>query len=254
MITQDGAEVTTGGGGGSFVPTSRTIAGLDLTIDRSASELQASLGLLTVPSLASSSGWTVVNGSGAASITIGAARVSLGTGVVPGGFANNPRISRPHGQSSFSVDAKARIKSWSGGNSPNVYAHFRIGRGTSGAEGFLVYVRGDGGGLSVGLNADTVSGGGAIGTASPSRADIAGGQFWTRIVVGPTGASAYYGVGAAGVEPASWLVIGSTTSTLSWRSDWISHVGVLLDAIGGGSPDIATVDWDSISARVLGLP
>lgn len=241
-------------GGGGGVPSSRTIAGLPLSSDIATSDLNAALTLITVPSLASSTGWTLVSGSGTATITGGAARVSLPASTVPGSYGNNPKISRSHGQSSFSVDARARIKSWSGGNSANVYAHFRVGRGTSDAQGFLVYIRGDGGSTCVTFAADTVSGGGAFGTASPSRADLTGGQFWTRIVVGPSGASAYYGIGVAGAEPTSWLVIGSTTSTSSWRSDWISQIGVLLDAIGGGSPDTVTIDWDNISARALGLP
>lgn len=260
--------VLQGGGGGGSLPDTPVAVLLDAASPNTFVALdgtgageslqpaaaQSLLELTTTLPLASSSGWTLSNGSGAVSITGGAARVQLGAGVVPGSFTNIPAIARPHGQSPFAVDVRARIKAWTGGDFTNVFAHFRVSNGTLGGQGFLLYVRGDGG--DVGFLADSISGGGVIsfGSQISSRAEVASGQFWTRIMIGPSGASAYYGVGVAGAQPTVWKAIASTTSTASWRSDWLSQVYVGLDSIFGGSGDAVTVDWDSFSASALGLP
>jgi hypothetical protein len=78
VITQDGAEVTTGGGGGSFVPTSRTIAGLDLTVNRDALAMRYALRPLSVDAIPSATPWVTRNGEGAYA---GTATVNVGGSV-----------------------------------------------------------------------------------------------------------------------------------------------------------------------------
>lgn len=73
-----------GGGGSSSVPTTRTLAGLDLSADRSASAMLAAIGAAssqtartTTYDFASSTGWTLTNNSGTASITGGVLRLAV---------------------------------------------------------------------------------------------------------------------------------------------------------------------------------
>lgn len=233
----------------SFVVTDALGAG-DTAAPDEAREL---LELVNVPSLASSAGWTTENGLGAASITGGAARVALTAGVPTGVvWANYAKVTRPSLQAVFAVEFRARIKSWTGGNSAAVFLGIGLRRGTSGIEGLFASIRGNGG--LVDLYGESLSGGGALATtAAPSRGDISGGQFWVQLLLCPTGVALAYGVGTAGAFPTVLTYVGSVASTAGWRSGWLAQMTLSLGATGGGSPDNCTVDLDNISTRVLGL-
>lgn len=233
----------------SFVTTDALGAG-DTSSPSEAREL---LELVNVPSLASSAGWTTENGLGAASITGGAARVSLTAGVPTGVvWANFAKVTRPSTQAAFAVALRARIKGWTGGNDAAVSLGIGLRRGVGGIEGLFASIRGNGG--LVDLYGESLSGGGALATtAAPARGDIAGGEFWVELLLCPTGVSLAYGVGVAGAEPTVWTYVGSVADTTGWRSDWVSQITLSLGATGGGSPDNCAVDLDNISTRVLGL-
>lgn len=233
----------------SFVVTDLFGAG-DTSSPAEAREL---LELVNVPSLASSAGWTTENGLGAASITGGAARLSLSAGVPTGVvWANHAKVTRPSTQAPFAVALRARIEAWTGGNDAAVFLGIGLRRGTLGIEGLFASIRGNGG--LVDLSGESLSGGGVLATTgAPARGDIAGGQFWVQVLLCPTGPALAYGVGVAGAEPTVWTYVGSVADTTGWRSDWVSQITLSLGATGGGSPDNCDVDIDNISTRVLGL-
>lgn len=100
---RDNATVLSGLGG---VPTSRTLAGLSLAADRSASDLLTPLDAARVTSwdFSSATGWTLVNGSGAASI---------GSGVVTFTTASGVSTSAPNAPSA-TVAIPAGVDPWRG--------------------------------------------------------------------------------------------------------------------------------------------
>ena len=221
-----------------------------------AAQVRSILGIATTPPLTSSAGWTLRAGAGGATITGGVARLTLGSGVVPGAWSAQPAAAYPHAITGrppfFSVDAVARLATLTGGNSSDVYVSFGLRTGASGtASGFLVNFRGDGN--STFGYADTIGANASFGAGAPGRSNLAGGQFWARLVIFGGTVYAYYGVGSAGAEPTSWTLIGSSANVSNVTPASIGALTFAVDAGGGGSPTAITVEWDSISARLVGI-
>lgn len=195
--------------------------------------------------LQATTGWTTRGGSGTAAVTSNVARFTLATSAVPGSWTNVPMVARPHHIDPWDIDVRGRIAAWSGGNSADVFVAFGIRRGSSGNEGAFVNIRGDGG--TVDLYTETVAGTGSKGfTTVPVRADISGGQFWCRIAIrGPT-ICAWYGIGTGGLEPTEWIMISATSITTAHQTSYLANAVMTLDAVGGGSPDDVTVDFDNV--------
>jgi hypothetical protein len=222
-----------------------------------AAEAQALLGLLTVAPLTSPSGWTLRAGAGGATITSSVARITLASGVATGSWSLQPAAGYPYALANaapphYAIDARARVAAWTGGDSTGVYASFSLRLGTASSSSLSVSIRGDGG--AVFGYADVISNNGLIGSpASVSRATIAGGQWWVRIVVVDSVIYCYHGTGSAGAAPTSWTLLGSTTNMTGVAASTIALMMVNADG-GAGAPDNVTIDFDNISARLVGLP
>ena len=238
-----------GGGGSVTAEAVAEVLGDALAGEGVADGVREILELIITPSLASATGWTTTNGSGTASITSNVARLQLGSGVTTALWANHAKVTRAHGLNPFASSLRCRVAAWTGGDSGNVYLALGMRAGTSSNEGLFANIRGNGGALT--LYAESVSGGGSLGSSSPSRSDLAGGQFWVRLDLTPHGPALFTGVGSGGAEPPRWNVVGSSTSTAGWRSDWLETITLSLGAGGGGSPDNVTVDLDNITVRGL---
>lgn len=208
------------------------------------------LGLYSEYSLAASPGaWTLNNGSGTATITGGKARLSLNTGIIPGAYANQVKIYTPSIQNTWSVDLRARMASLSGGNNGAVYASFGVRSGTGG-QGVFANIRLDGGVVAVSCYTDTISGGGSKGDSNAvTRANMTSGNLWMRFAINGASIVLFYGIGVAGAMPTEWDVVGSTTSTASWKASYMNTIIMALDAVSPGSPDAVTIEWDSITTR-----
>lgn len=237
-----------------------TIVGLDAAgVGAALSQAQARalLGLATVAPLTGTAGWTLRNGAGGATITSNVARLTLATGVATGTWSLQPAACYPHGLNAapphFAIDARARLKAWTGGNSSAVYTSFSIRLGTAAPDALSVSIRGDGGWNAVFGYAVTISNNNLIGSpANVSRATFTSGQWWTRVVVVGSTIYCYHGTGSAGAPPTTWTLLGSTTTMTGVTAASIALLAVSLDG-GSGSPDDVTIDWDNISARLVGL-
>lgn len=259
------------GGGGATLPDDpaavlldagnpSTIVGLDAAgVGAALTQATARqlLGLATVAPLTGTAGWTLRNGAGGATITSSVARLTLATGVATGSWSLQPAAGYPHGLDAapphFAIDARARLKAWTGGDSSSVYTSFSIRLGTAAADALSVSIRGDGGANAVFGYANVIGVNGLIGSAaSVSRATFTSGQWWTRVVVVNSTIYCYHGTGSAGAPPTSWTLLGSSTNLTNVTAASIALLMVNADG-SGGAPDDVTIDWDNISARLVGL-
>lgn len=213
------------------------------------------LGLTWDLPLGSSAGWTLRAGDGAAAIVGGAARLSLGAGVVPAAWANQPMGAYTHGRSLAGIDLCARLSSWTGGNAANTFAALGLRLGAAGATGLFANVYGDGSRVElfgVGVSGDG-GGGTSFGNVALNRATVASGQWWVRLVLSGFGATLYQGTGVAGAPPSSWSWVGGVASGAGWSTSTIGAVVADVNANGGGSPDAMQVEWTSVSIVAPGL-
>ena len=205
--------------------------------------------------LTSEDGWTLRDGSGTAEVTGGVVRLTLGSGVAPGSYANVPFAGIAHGivgrHPLHSLDAVARIKTFSGGNSNQVYAGFGLRQGTAATDGLVVQVRGDG--LNTFGYSENISNSGTIGfNTGIGRSTIAGGRFYQRLTINDGTIRTMYGVGIAGAEPTTWTVLGTETTMTAVTVDVLSKLAFTLDG-GSGSPTDVTVEWDKVKISIVGL-
>jgi hypothetical protein len=264
--------IVAGGGGGASLPTDDPSSLLEDPASPSrffvtnaagngalatAAEAQALLGLLTVAPLTSPSGWTLRAGAGGATITSSVARITLASGVATGSWSLQPAAGYPYALANaapphYAIDARARVAAWTGGNSADVYASFSIRLGTAAPDALSVSIRGDGG--AVFGYANVIGSNSTIGSAAiVARGTIAGGQWWVRIVVSGATIYCYHGTGSAGAQPTTWTLLGTSTTMTNITSESIALLMVNADG-GAGAPDAVTIDWDNISARLVGLP
>jgi hypothetical protein len=248
------------GGGSSPVAaadiTDAGAKGIELIKTADTSAALVSLGLKYVAPLSSTAGWTLRNGSGAAAITGGKVRLTINASTPDGGWSGVPFANIAHGisgrWSKFSIDAVARLATFTGGNSADVYAGFGL-RSNSIVDGIVLQARGDGGSYAVFGYAETIGPAGTVGTASPLRAVIASGQWWQRITFSDGTLRLYYGTGSAGAEPTAWTEVGASTTLTGITPTNIGYVGFTLGVGGSGSPDNVTVEWDNIKVSMVGI-
>ena len=125
------------------VPTTRTIAGLDLSTDRSAAALVAALqsAARTLPeSLPVGATWTASNGLGTA--TASTLTLTLPGSTVTSTDAARPYLSAPHGRNAWQMEVTARLAAFTGG-STTTWTALLIAN-ASAAKWILAQARGDG--------------------------------------------------------------------------------------------------------------
>ena len=232
----DNAILRADGTGGS------TVKGSAATVDDSGNVSAANVGAKTIPTSAST-GWTLTNGSGTASVTGGDLVLSLNSATVPGSWANTPRGSYSHGRGPYGIVMRVRLAALSGGDSADVYLAIGLRRASDGA-GWFANIRGNGGYFNLWDGSDRG------GSAGINRAALAAGTLWVQIVYSNGVTSLYTGTGAS--EPASWDLVVLSPTVTAFGSDRIAVVTASLDAVGGGSPDTVSVSWDNITVRALG--
>ena len=222
------------------VATSRTIAGLDLSANRTAAEMMTALGLLWTPSLTSLSGWTDVS-SGAGSVAVAGGAL---TGTIPGSTAPvNVAAATIPWAATDCFDVRARVQI-SGSTGADAKAHLRVMY--SGA-GFLIVADGAGGLAlirTLGLFA-------SLATATGRPVD---GTGWVRFRVVGQRMTLWYGTGIGAAEP------GATDWTLLYDADDAAllaisgptdlHVGGQNDS-GGGLSGATDFVWRTILVRSL---
>ena len=198
-------------------------------------------------SLASADDWTLRDGDGTAAITGGVARLTLGTGVVPGPWADVPLISQGHGKDPWNVDVRARIAAWTGGDEGDVFVSFGLRRGTAGNNGLFLNLQGNNGG---GTSFYREMGGSAIIAAvSLARAVLVAGTLWLRLSIRGGVIAAYHGVGVGTAEPTDWTCAYSGVPMTVTPGSYVSQVVMALDAINDGSADNVTVDFANIRVQ-----
>jgi len=258
------------GGGGATLPDDpaavlldagnpSTIVGLDAAgVGAALTQATARqlLGLATVAPLTGTAGWTLRPGVGGATITGGAVRLTAPLSTPDGGWTGVPLAAYPHGivgrYPLFALDAVARLKTFTGGDGNDVYAGFGPRIGSSAVDGFVLQVRGNG--TNTFGYAEVISTGTTIGfTTGIGRSTIAGGQFWTRVVLFNGYVRFFYGTGSAGAEPTSWTELGSSSTLTGVTPTNTAYLEFTLGLTGGGSADAVTVEWDNVSASVVGL-
>ena len=134
-----------------------------------------------------------------------------------------------------------------------VTAGFGLRVGSSAVDGFVLQARGNGGSNSLFGYAEVIGPAGTVGTASPLRATLASGQFWQRVVLFNGYVRFFYGTGSAGAEPTSWTELGSSSSLGGVTPTNTAYLECTLGLGGSGSPDAVTVEWDNVSASIVGL-
>ena len=195
------------------VPTTRTVGGLDLSADRSASALLAALYPATTVSLASSSGWTTRNGeggSGTSSVNTGTE--SLDFTCTSAGSQVYTTIGRAPPASPPIFDLRSRISAFSSSSSGDSLS---MGVGDALASSIYLNVS-----ITGNDNCSAFSSSGNPGS-TVSVVGAGDGQGWFRLVViAGQQAAAYIGIGSAGAEPTTWTPVGYVQLAAGGRSAW----------------------------------
>lgn len=229
------------------VQTSRTIAGLALSSDISASALNTALGTssgLGVRTAIADTGWT--------DVTTGTASIS--------------RVSAVH---TLSVNANASAREYratiSTAECPaiEVMGRFQLTTGNPAAGtgwatsiwlsnvaetyGFVCQVhetqkvglyKGDGSMTLV-----------AVSSGSVSLTSLA----WLRLVVTPSYAAAYYGTSGSSTPPTTWILAASAATTVATLADsYLTQVSIRTQRTNTGSGTYTT-EWQNLQWRILGV-
>lgn len=262
-------DVEVGGGGASLpddpaavlldVASPSTLVGFDAAgvgAALSQASARALLGLAKVAPLTGTTGWTLRPGVGGATITGGKVRLTAPLLVPDGGWTGVPLAAYPHGITGRhplqSLDAVARLATFTGGDNANTFAGFGVRVGSSAVDGFVLQVRGNG--SNTFGYAEVISTGTTIGfNLGIGRSTIAGGQFWQRVTLSDGVVHFYYGTGSAGAEPTTWTELGSSSTMTNVTAASVAYLEFTLGLTGGGSADNVTVEWDNVSASIVGL-
>lgn len=223
------------------VLSNRTVAGLDLSADRSVAAVNASLNSRNEFSL--DSGWTDVISSG--SITRAGGVTTLG--VTSGGLVRQHRatLSTPE---SPNIEIIGRFVVTSAIPPPTVWHTALMLADENINYGFMVLVfdnagvglyKGDGTGLT-------------LQAATGANAVVFTGSSWVRLVVTPSYASASYGLSASSTPPTSWTVAATAATTVATLAGgWLNRVQVRMGRTAAGSGTY-TCEWRNVQARILG--
>ena len=220
------------------VPTTRTIAGLDLSADRSASAVLAALGTRIA---APDTGWTdVVTGTASVTRVAGVQEFSTASNSSLNGFrasigtAECPAVEL---MGRFSVTTSI----------PTLWYTSLGLSDASDTRGFIAQVhengtlslyKNDGAGYSLVANAGTFS---------------LSASVWIRLIVTPAYSSAAWGTAGAGSYPATWNTVASVATTVSTLAGgFLNRFSVRSGRTASGSGTYK-VQWTELQYRILGV-
>lgn len=230
-------------GAGDIATTSADVSAMLAAADAAAA--LAALGVTvaspTVYDFASSTGFTLTNGTGTASVTGGVARLSHGAGTAYRGGTlnyNGPSITRDLG-SAYDigigyVDVAVRIASMPAVATTQASLELAasssagVRRGALAAQNGTVYL----------YNHETS---GVIAATAAGALDFTGGQGWIRVRASLGTVRAYYGVGVGGARPTTWTQVGT-----GWAlSASLRYVAAAQVVVSTGST--STLDLDDLT-------
>lgn len=222
------------------VPTTRTVAGLDLSADRTATAFTTALGLLWTPDLTSAAGWTDVSSGSGCSVAVTGGTL---TGTVGSGAPTLVGAASRAWGGSDAFDLRARL-AVTGSTSADAKAHLRV---RYGADGFFLVCDGAGGLALI----KTLGGFASLATAAGRPID---GTGWVRLRIVGQRVTAWHGTGSGASPPSAtgWELFfdADAAALLSTTGPTHLHLGGQVDSGGGlGAP--ATFAWSSVEARSL---
>lgn len=222
------------------VPTSRIVGGLDLSADRSATDVLASL---QARILAPDTGWTDFTTGVGPSITHASGVHTLNTTSNSFAWMRRTAISTPEAPS---VEIMGRFNVTTGNPATAWYTALGL---TNGADdrGYLAQVS-ETGSLGIWLNSGSgytlVSGSGAISRTS---------GVWVRLIVTPAYVSAAWGTTGTSTPPTSWTVTASAATNVGvLASGQLLRHGIRSGRTASGSGTY-TVEWTDVQYRILGV-
>lgn len=201
----------------------------------------ASSATTTVYDFASSTGFTLTNGTGTASITAGVARLSHGAGTAYRGGTldyNGPSITRDLGEvydiELGCIDVAVRVASMPAVATTQASLELAASSSAGVRRGALAAQDG-----TVYLYSHETSG--VIASTAAGALDYTGGQGWIRVRASLGTVRAYYGVGVGGARPTSWTQVGTGTAL----STPLRYVAAAQVVVGTGST--STLDLDDLT-------
>lgn len=224
------------------VQTSRIFAGLDLSADRTASAVNASLGGRTTLPL--DSGWTDVTSSG----TISRTSDVITLGVTSGGLVRQHRAALCTPECP-AIEVIGRFVVTSTIPPPTVWHTALMVASADINYGFMALVFDNGGvGLYKGDGAGLT-----LQVATGANAVVFTGSSWIRLVVTPSYAAASYGTSATSTPPTSWTVAGTAATTVATLAGgYLDRVQVRMGRTAAGSGTY-TCEWRNVQTRILGV-
>jgi hypothetical protein len=215
------------------VLSNRTVAGLDLSADRSVSDLNASLAS-TLTGQVTLSAWTAGTATGGASVSQGTSpsRLSFDVPASAAGAQSVTRTDLLPGPAQW--DVAIRVKVLTGNNS--TMTRVRLVAGVSASDAVTFELDTDGSAISYRIASASATD--ISTTTGPTSGQRTGGELWMRIRGGDSGYRTLWGVGSSGALPTSWTVAQSRSSDAASAVTWGQHcqvlVGTLDTSVSGG--------------------
>jgi hypothetical protein len=225
------------------VPTTRTIAGLDLSANRSAGDLNTALGTVNGNRiLLPTTGWTDVTG-GTASVTRPAAG-ALTFNTANNSFLNGFRASITTAECPM-IEVMGRFTVTTSILTP-WYTSLALSD-ASDTRGFVAQVH-ENGFLSLYQN----TGSGYVLVATAGTFSLTSG-VWIRLIVTPSYASSAWGSSGTSTPPTSWNTTASVATNVAvLAGGFLSRVSVRSGRTATGSGTY-TVQWTDLQYRILGV-
>jgi len=225
------------------VPTTRTIAGLDLSADRSASDINTALGTVSGSRiLLPTTGWTDVV-SGTASVTRPA------TGSATFNTANNSYLNGFRASITTAecplIEVMGRFTCTT--SIPTLWYTSLALSDASDTRGFVAQVH-ETGFLSLYQN----TGSGYVQVATAGTFSLTSG-VWIRLIVTPSYASSAWGTSGSSTPPTTWNTTASVATNVAvLAGGFLSRVSVRSGRTATGSGTY-TVQWTDLQYRILGV-
>ena len=225
------------------VPTTRTIAGLDLSADRSVSDLNTALGTVNGSRiLLPTTGWTDVT-SGTASVARPAAG-ALTINSANNSFLNGFRASITTAECPM-IEVMGRFTCTTSIPTP-WYTSLALSD-ASDTRGFVAQVH-ETGFLSLYQN----TGSGYVLVATAGTFSLTSG-VWIRLIVTPSYASSAWGSSGTSTPPTAWNTAASVATNVAvLAGGFLSRVSVRSGRTASGSGTY-TVQWTDLQYRILGV-
>ncbi len=219
------------------VLSNRTVAGLDLSADRSASDLNATLAL-TLTGQVTLAAWISGTATGGASVSQGTSPSRLSFDV-PASAAGAQSVTRTDLLPGAALwDVAVRVKVLTGNSSAQTRVRLVAGASASDAVAFELDT--DGGAIS--YRVASASATDITTTTGPTSGQRTGGELWMRIRGGDSGYRTLWGVGASGALPTTWTVAQSRSSDAAAAVTWGVHCQVLVGTLDTSVASGLTVD------------